>query len=1215
MNDQPPRTRDPHLATMKGLLARIGFPSPLDGPGAGALHSTEAETGRDRPLSSDDLERIGRAVLTSAFFVAPRIMKRVIRNELGEGLFGASIGSRAVHVLPFARAVEYLDRDELGLADGVDPPENLILIERTDPEVLERRPRAEVLTQLWRSLFLGRLRSTLEERRGRGELGPSQVRDRIIRIGELEFDEVRTILTEDRSLRDPRDLTQVYLEFVATYTVLRQFTPLLLPDWFPSLRDPVRIDLVIQDDVDVIGLLNATRPEGVPDLAPAEPIIHEAFDEDIEPTSAEDEAPRVAALLPAGSFPPVEDEAPRVLSGRAQQRYAQLRSDAYQAERKGNLVRAAVSREKAAQLLPAELQPGARREAQRVVERLARRVGVPLELRAVTLQSWVRALPTLLEGAARGRWAPEARLLYELQKIAVEHGREIYKIDAVAWLFSGGRRPLKRPLPFHREVSSVNHLRAALKRLRRTQLGEPDRERLARLLHEALEQAKQRLRDRFRPRLTQSLDAQCWDPANIPEAVAREKMIEELLDRVVESGFLVMGDLRDAVSRNDLKLPDLGPSHSSRANNRLLATDRALAVALDGVYRRGEVYLRWLQSFSALLFGTPRGRWITRAILLPFGGAYVALKGHDYLIEEFAHVLHVRPYHLFHWSSLFVLAIFLEGILHSSRFRAGAWSLWGRARRAIYWLFVTLPRKVVNLPAVRLIFSSRAFQRTSRWVLRPLLSGLAVLVALSWFGARAQDARLGALATFLVTVYLLNSRPGRDLEEILADRVDHVWRRVIQEWAVGLYHLIMELFGRILSTFERFLYMIDEWLRFRGGQDRGELIFKAVLGVIWSGVTSIVRFAVNLVIEPQVNPIKHFPVVTVAHKVMLPLLIAVKSTLSSPALGLSAWTVWLIAGLVQFVPPGIVGFLVWEFKENWRLYRSNRPTNLGPVIVGHHGETMARLLRPGFHSGTLPRAFSRLRRADGKHWRRTPSRKPRETIDRAIQGVHHFAERELIALLASSRALAGLTFTVGGVVAGANRVQIAVQSSRDLDHPLIIVIEEQSGWIVAGVRTPGWVDRLSEAERGVIRDALAGLYKRAGVDLVREQIERDQGASTRPHGPCTDGRALHPDSHDGSPIHAPSPQAVSMIPPTGDGLDPNLAITDANCFSKTAITWTRWVEIWTRDQRGDGHPVPVVPTLILPAPPAAPATNASWEQARTPLIEPTRILLQENRRD
>ena len=61
--------------------------------------------------------------------------------------------------------------------------------------------------------------------------------------------------------------------------------------------------------------------------------------------------------------------------------------------------------------------------------------------------------------------------------------------------------------------------------------------------------------------------------------------------------------------------------------------------------------------------------------------------------------------------------------------------------------------------------------------------------------------------------------------------------------------------------------------------------------------------------------------------------------------------------------PGAVGFLVWELKSNWDLYASNRPATLRPVLVGHHGETMGALLRPGFHSGTVPKLYARMRRA------------------------------------------------------------------------------------------------------------------------------------------------------------------------------------------------------------------------------------------------------------
>ena len=42
-----------------------------------------------------------------------------------------------------------------------------------------------------------------------------------------------------------------------------------------------------------------------------------------------------------------------------------------------------------------------------------------------------------------------------------------------------------------------------------------------------------------------------------PERTAFARMIEEMLDRIVELGFLTFSDLRDTISRNQLKMPDL----------------------------------------------------------------------------------------------------------------------------------------------------------------------------------------------------------------------------------------------------------------------------------------------------------------------------------------------------------------------------------------------------------------------------------------------------------------------------------------------------------------------------------------------------------------------------------------------------------------------------------------------------------------------------------
>ena len=86
----------------------------------------------------------------------------------------------------------------------------------------------------------------------------------------------------------------------------------------------------------------------------------------------------------------------------------------------------------------------------------------------------------------------------------------------------------------------------------------------------------------------------------------------------------------------------------------------------------------------------------------------------------------------------------------------------------------------------------------------------------------------------------------------------------------GLFRIIIEAFARLLEWVEKVFYAVDEWLRFREGQSRGMLAVKAVLGLIWGVIAYAARIYVNLLVEPQINPIKHFPVVTVAAKIMLP---------------------------------------------------------------------------------------------------------------------------------------------------------------------------------------------------------------------------------------------------------------------------------------------------------------------------------------------------------
>ena len=154
---------------------------------------------------------------------------------------------------------------------------------------------------------------------------------------------------------------------------------------------------------------------------------------------------------------------------------------------------------------------------------------------------------------------------------------------------------------------------------------------------------------------------------------------------------------------------------------------------------------------------------------------------------------------------------------------------------------------------------------------------------------------------------------------------------------VGVFRGVRDGHGRV---------PVDEWLRFRSGESRLSLATKAAIGLLWFFVSYVMRFAINVLIEPQINPIKHFPVVTVSHKLLLPLIPQFAGVLE---LTLEKPLAWTMAGTIVTGIPGVFGFLVWELKENWRLCAAN-------------------------HNGTCLRCWSALQRDDGPLARQASSR-------------------------------------------------------------------------------------------------------------------------------------------------------------------------------------------------------------------------------------------------
>ena len=346
----------------------------------------------------------------------------------------------------------------------------------------------------------------------------------------------------------------------------------------------------------------------------------------------------------------------------------------------------------------------------------------------------------------------------------------------------------------------------------------------------------------------------------------------------------------------------------------------------------------------------------------------------------------------------------------------------------------------------------------------------------------------------------------------------------------------------------------------------------------------------TLLIEPQLNPIKHFPVVTVSHKILLATASAPLCNNLETIFNLNKATAIAIATPILMCIPGVFGFLAWELKENWRLYKANRSTKLKPVLIGDHGETLLRLLCPGFHSGTIPRLFAKQRRAARRDVTTLTTNKQAwfaERLHHESRALQHFIERELIALLDESRAFRHARLNVADVELATNRVIFTIEEPSQPDRPLKLEFAEQSGWLVAVIREPGWLSHLDASDQEIFKVGLTGLFKLASVDLVREQIERhlairkpsagkgqEFSNGSHPYDIGPPGLIVWPNGAyehevyyplDDQPVTHPRPRGFARAA----GLNP--VPMDAMVFGLYQLDWDEWRRFWDNEQSHSPH--------------------------------------------
>jgi hypothetical protein len=1075
-----------------------------------------------------ELNAVLSAVEPAARLVPAYLVRRVIRRHRRIGGFGREVPHEHGYVISRQELGRWVSPEELGLGSAADEiPESVLLLAAPADDDLQEWSGDEAMARLWRQLFQLRVFAAVEALRSRGDLPASALRERFHRVGQSEADEIRSTLRKERLSLPPlpgesRDEV-AWTSFVETWADLSAFEPGEIARTFPSLAGRrSEIDALLAIDVEVDQLLSASRPPGAPDLEVARSILEPA-----EPTPA---AP-----------------APRAPASEAAQ--SRLLAAAERARAKGNLVRAAILSWRA----------GAKERAEADLRAIGGRLETLLGRPRPDAEAWRAALAPLLDRVS-SIVSPAARLLYDLQKACVDDEREVHRVDLVEWALSLGRRPIRRPLPSLREVRVARHLQRAAHRLASLRLAAPHAARLHEMLQAAASEREARMRTALRPLLAVPLAAATPESTTHVERVARAKAVEELLDRLVEKGALSFPFVRDAVSRNHAKLADLRfPGDLWR--DALLRIDRDLAAPMEGVYRRAEFYRRWLQKLSGVLFGVSIGRFFTRFLLLPVAGAYIALEGLQHtiglIIEKLAHV----EVELVNVPALASLGLFTLGLVNAAWFRAGTLLVLKGIGRGLRAVFITAPRWVLDRPWLRAFFESAVWRAFSDWLLKPALVAAGPSAA-TWLFDLAPEIRWSLCAGLLTSLsVLLNTPVGHRLEEAATDGLVRARRWLAYRFFPALIEWILAVFRALLEGLERVLYTVDEWLRFRPGDRPLGIAIKAALGLPWGALSYVLRFYVNVMLEPKYNPVKHFPVVTVGHKIILPISFTLIEGLSQPLMFLGPTAAKAIAGTTVFLLPGLFGFLAWELKENWRLYRRNRASHLRPAVVGSHGENAVRLLRPGFHSGTVPKIFARLRRASRRRVgppRERALHRQEEALHHVETAVRRLVERDLVALLPGGSV--GLT----GVTLCSNRIQARLGIGA-AGSEVTISLEEQSGWLVGGLLSGERLERWPPELRRAFETALPGFYHLAGVDLVREEIRRLLSGAP-PYDIADEGLVVWPGTSYGSEVVYPlvdRPMLAPQVSHPGPGVETLGPLRRVDLFfGLRPLPWERWVQAW-----------------------------------------------------
>lgn len=1012
---------------------------------------------------------------------------------------------------------------EFEIEVGSLPFGKILLLARVEGEMPGKFNIEERNIMYWRRIFNAEIKLKFLELFEKGLLTETEIENKINLIGRTVFAEALQVLEQEHKIFPEQDLSEKYISFAATFAETYRFSENLMGNYFPSIKDYESLLVIIRNDVAEDVIFEETRIAGTQNPHPT----------------------------------------PETHAEESSEYFKKLSEQAEKESALNHATESAILWTQANRVAPAELSPTTIERAHKEIRKLVKRLQSVLNFNSSDFHNWESALIPLLDKADQGSSPVEARLLLELQSACEDFEQEIYRIDILGWAISLGKKPVKRPLRFQRLIKIHQRLKEASLNAITTRLAFSDRKKLETLLQSVWKQNESLLRGEIRPVIENNLHSVGLKGEGAFGEIARRRLVEEFLDRIIEQGYLNYTELRDMISRNHLKLEDVRDASSFFKGDALLTLDENLSSQLDGIYRRSDFYLRWLERSTALNFGTSTGRTLTKFFSLPFGGSFLIVESADLINDK---ISGDRIPDLTKTLAFIIFGLFLFGVINNLSFRSFVFNCLLSIWKITKFIFFQVPSKLLAWNPFLLIWKSLPVQVIYSLIIKPLLFTEAIAIWLP----KSYPYHVAEIGLFIGFTLLLNSRPGRLLSEFAISGLMTL-AKLIQNGLISiLFTIMVQSFKKIIEGLEFILQWVNDWLRLRGRAKPWQVALRGVLGLLWSPFAFFLRFYTVVLIEPGINPIK-FPISSVAAKFTYPIIIPLTPEIAhffAPFIGdvlsnlFFGTTIWLL--------PNLFGFLFWETKENWGLYRANRPQSLRPMAVGTHGETIPELLKLGFHSGTIPKLFKKLRKAEQdavstSDWRK--ARTLRLDLQNIKERLARFIERDLLIPMQQNNKSFVKPIRVSEISLGLNRIEAELTGMNDNGYASFkISLELIDGILMGSISKPGGTLALNEQQNRCLSLGIAGLYKFSGIEISKEQVNSSLPSWVKDWHLSDGNLVLYSESH-GTILMAldsgePNPKLQFKTPNQACNLE-SLDI-ERLLFRNMPLTWQEWSDGWDR---------------------------------------------------